>query len=295
MPNSIFVSYRRSDSQYAAIALADALSWAFPEGEVFFDRAAIQGSNEWPSVIRNAARQARLLVVLIGEGWLQAADQYGRRRLDHPDDWVRQELLAALERRIEILPVTLENAGMPPAEAFDAALVPLTARQSYNVRAQSWERDLHTVIDLISTLTGTSARMKEENAKRNPNGTPIPRPEARRSDVPIMSEEFVRQALEDIPPWQFERNRHLWAKGGQAEELSRVYEFRSFRNAVHFMADASEAIRRWVHHPRWENQWCVVKVWFSTWDVGCRVTQLDFDAARRMEKLYRDRDPMRCA
>ncbi len=294
MPNSIFVSYRRSDSQYAAIALADALSWAFPEGELFFDRAAIQAGNEWPASLRRAIQQARLVVVLIGDGWLRAADQYGRRRLDHPEDWVRQELVTAIERGVAILPITLEDAVMPPAAAFDRALTPLTDRQTFSVRAESWERDLHDVIERISTLTGTPVRSRADGNGLNPNGTPIPRPSPKRSNELAMSEEEVRRALEEIPPWHFERNHHLWAKGGEAEEIARQYEFASFRNAVNFMSDASQSIRKWVHHPRWENQWCVVKIWFSTWDVGCRVTQLDLDAAKRMEKLYRERDPARC-
>jgi hypothetical protein len=44
-----------------------------------------------------------------------------------------------------------------------------------------------------------------------------------------------------------------------------------------------EACAPWdpPHHPRWENQWKVVNVFFSTWNVDCRVTKLDIDAARQ--------------
>lgn len=41
-----------------------------------------------------------------------------------------------------------------------------------------------------------------------------------------------------------------------------MYEFRSFYNAVRFMADASALINGWDYHPRREGQSCAVKVWF---------------------------------
>jgi hypothetical protein len=35
-------------------------------------------------------------------------------------------------------------------------------------------------------------------------------------------------------------------------------------------------------------------VWFTTWDVGCRVTKLDVDAAGKMDRLFVGRDLGRC-
>jgi pterin-4a-carbinolamine dehydratase len=54
------------------------------------------------------------------------------------------------------------------------------------------------------------------------------------------------------------------------------------------MASAAPAVAGWrpEHHPRWENLWKVVNVWFSTWDVNCRVTELDIEAAKKLDKLY---------
>lgn len=276
MPNSIFISYRRSDSQYAAIALADALSWAFAEGEVFFDRGSIHGADEWPNSIKNAAAEAKLMAVIIGDGWLRASDQFGRRRLDDPKDWVRRELKTAIERNIEILPLTLDDASVPRQEAFDEEIAPISSKQWLPVRVSSWENDLHAVIKRIRELTGIAPRSDMNGDTLNPNGTPIPRPDRRRSNEVILPMNTLRGELENISSWRLETNYHPWAIGGKAEEIGRIYEFRSFRNATQFMADSAKAINRWQppHHPRWENQWCVVKVWFSTWDVGCRVTQL---------------------
>lgn len=298
MPNSIFVSYRRSDSQHAALALADALGWAFPAGEVFFDRMSIEGADEWPRAIRDAVNQASLMVVVMGEGWLRACDKHGRRRIDQPGDWVRQELVTALRRGIEILPVTLDKATVPEPDALDPEIDPICRRQRLPMRVESWETDLHAVIRRVSDRTGLESRKRSRDEVLNPNGTPIPRPERQQSAQHVLGREELRRALlDDLSSWRLETNHHPWALGGKAEEIARIYEFTSFENATRFMAEASTRINGWrpPHHPRWENQWRVVKVWFSTWDVGCRVTALDLDAAKAMDELFRTRDVTRCA
>lgn len=291
MPNSLFISYRRSDSQHASIALAEALKWAFADGEVFFDRTSIEGADKWPQSIREAVSGARMVLAVIGSGWLKAWDDFGRRRIDHPKDWVRQELLTAITQGIDILPVILDDAAMPDVAAFDDDLAPLVTNQEMWVRAKSWEADLDALVKRIVAKSRIRQRKRQKGEQLNPNGTPIPRPDRKRRDEKVLPHRNIREALEELPMWRQESNYHPWAIGGQADEISRVYEFRSFANATRFMAKASAEIDQWrpPHHPRWENQWRVVKVWFSTWDVGCRVTNLDLESARQMEQLYLQR------
>ena len=54
-----------------------------------------------------------LMLVVIGPNWLNARDESGGRRLDHPDDFVAIELAAALDRNIPVIPVLVEGARMP--------------------------------------------------------------------------------------------------------------------------------------------------------------------------------------
>ena len=53
---------------------------------------------------------------------------------------------------------------------------------------------------------------------------------------------------------------------------------------------AARQVAAWKppHHPRWQNQWKAVQVWFSTWDEGCRITDLDIQAAAALDRVYRD-------
>ncbi len=136
MASSIFISYRRTDSQHAAFAVSASLKQAFTDEEVFFDRNSFKGGEIWPDDLREAAAQAKVMLVLIGEGWLTASDKHGRRRIDQTDDWVRQEILTAIHGNSKILVVTLEKAKAPVEDAFDDPdLKKLAAYQPLPIRA----------------------------------------------------------------------------------------------------------------------------------------------------------------
>ena len=80
MPNSIFISYRRLDSQHATFAIADRLSWAFGADEVFFDRGSIRAGHQWPDALERGLNAAKVMVLIIGEAWLTATYKLARRR-----------------------------------------------------------------------------------------------------------------------------------------------------------------------------------------------------------------------
>jgi pterin-4a-carbinolamine dehydratase len=292
MANSIFMSYRRSDSQHAAFAIADRVRWAFGQDEVFFDRGSIEGGDEWSESIKNALLSAKVVLVVIGASWLRVADEWGRRRLDDPKDWVRREVGEALARQgtklSQVIPVYLDGASKLSEPALDGPLQRLPALQSVLLPNEFWEPALDKLIDLIAAK-GNITRMNR-NDGRNPNGS-MAKPEPLHKDRKIMTDEEVRIALAPLSFWQLNWSPHPWGVDQQAQEISKVYEFGSFNEAIQFMSFAATAIDKWEppHHPRWENQWKVVTASLSTWDVGCRVTDLDIDAAKKLDRLYLDR------
>jgi hypothetical protein len=44
------------------------------------------------------------VLALIGPAWLGSKEEYGQRRIDKADDWVRNELLQALAQNTPIIP-----------------------------------------------------------------------------------------------------------------------------------------------------------------------------------------------
>ena len=106
----MFVSYRTADARYPAAYLADRLGKDFGPDRVFRDADALVPGLPWPDGLDRALADARVLVVLIGPGWLDAPGPDGSgRALDRPDDWVRREIRTALTREITVVPVLLDE------------------------------------------------------------------------------------------------------------------------------------------------------------------------------------------
>jgi pterin-4a-carbinolamine dehydratase len=290
MSATIFISYRRVDSQHASLAIADRLRWAFGPDNVFLDHGSIRTGKAWPKVLADALREARVMVAVVGPNWLSATDEWGRRRIDDRGDWVRQELLTGLERlraeELVVLPVFLDKAPLLAREALDAKLADFADLQRLQLSAASWERDLEALIEQVSRQGGLTRRQQED---RNPDGSPArPKPDLR--GTPTLGDEQVREALQSLSRWHLRWTAHPWGASGEAQEIAKAYDFPSFEQAIGFMSFAAERLETWKpqHHPRWENQWKVVHVAFSTWDVDCRVTELDLKAARAFDALFDD-------
>lgn len=111
--SGVFISYRRADSDYPAGWLFDRAAEHFGRVRVFKDVDSLQPGDDFAEVITTAVSLCSALVAVIGERWLTITDEYGRRRLDNPEDFVRLEIEAALTRGVRVIPVLVNGAGMP--------------------------------------------------------------------------------------------------------------------------------------------------------------------------------------
>ena len=115
MQPSVFISYRRADTGGHAGRLFDRLSRWFDAGEVFFDVDTFDAGDVLPERIERAIRAAKVVLVVIGPGWLA---ELNTRAAGRQTDYVRQEVAAAIRRRtagegVLVLPVLMGGAGMP--------------------------------------------------------------------------------------------------------------------------------------------------------------------------------------
>jgi hypothetical protein len=92
------------------------------------------------------------MIVLIGNAWLSATDRAGQRRLDLPNDWVRQEIEAALSRDIPILPVQVQGAPMPTEDELPSSITDLAGFQSAEVTDRRWNYDVKQLTGAIDNL-----------------------------------------------------------------------------------------------------------------------------------------------
>ncbi len=271
-----FINYRRSDSAQAAQGLFAQLRARFGPSSVFLDTGVILPGAKWPDRLKNMLSEADVILSVIGPRWLTAANKYGKRRLDDPDDWVRHEIAKALSVGKPIIPLLVAGAEeLPPPEAIPSDIWNLLNYQALKLRDEKWDRDLAELIEVLES---------QHKFIDNQTSVPMPTPGVNVSALTAKELEGHLAALvgwepvESIVPRNYPKPRH---------ELRKVFRFPSFEKAVEFMYFTVPTIVQHRHHPRWENQWQSVTVYLSTWDIGNRISIIDIKMAKELDKLYK--------
>ena len=144
----LFVSYRRADSEDSAGRLFEALKSRFGE-RVFLDTSSIPYGEDFRRVIRKRIAASDVVLVVIGNQWLTAADERGPR-LQQPDDPVRFEIETALARDgARIVPVRIDGAESPPESALPASIRALAALNMAELRNRTFDVDFNALVDQL--------------------------------------------------------------------------------------------------------------------------------------------------
>jgi hypothetical protein len=157
----VFLSYRRQDTAPYARLLQFQLRERFPDVRVFMDMDSIEAGLDFAEVIREAVGSCAVLVALIGRQWATLADEQGRRRLDDPDDWVRFEIQAALERGVRVIPVLVDGVGPLRQEQLPAALQELARLNVLDLSYGRYEYDAARLLDLIQGVLAADVSGKQ--------------------------------------------------------------------------------------------------------------------------------------
>jgi formylglycine-generating enzyme required for sulfatase activity len=164
---SIFVSYRREDSQHQTDRLCDYLGARFGAGQVFQDVDRMPLGLDFRRVLTEKVAACDVFLAVIGDAWLSVSGSSGSRRLDDPRDFVRIEIEAALKRDIPIIPVLVSNASVPHAEELPESLRELAYRHGIRIRPNpdfrhDVERLIRGIEDVVSALrSGSGARAQQ--------------------------------------------------------------------------------------------------------------------------------------
>ncbi len=144
--HTIFISYRREDSEGEAGRLADDLAENFSQGSVFMDVDAIQPGRDFRKAIDENIHKCSVLLAIVGPGWLESKDAQGQKRLEDSNDFVRLEISSALQRDIPVVPVLVRAAKMPRAEQLAPDLRELAYRNAVELTHARWKSDLQILI-----------------------------------------------------------------------------------------------------------------------------------------------------
>jgi pterin-4a-carbinolamine dehydratase len=277
----VFINYRRDDSGAEVIAISNVLRQEFGDDSVFMDTSSLQAGMVWPEELQAALKAAKTVLVIVGPDWLRAgSSEWGQRRIDREDDWVRQEIALALGSDKKVIPVLVRGGKLPPAAVLPADIETLSKRQVIELRRDYWDHD----IKLLLAQFGRS--MKRHGDYESKIG-PYPRNSPEGPD-PI-SDDKLQRILETVLP--------LWKKvvsplpenpSDVRIELFREFKFKSFQEAIRFMEQVAPGCDIAMHHPRWENIWKTIRVFLSTWDINHRISDRDIQLARYFDRAYSD-------
>jgi TIR domain len=145
----IFISYRRDDAGGHAGRLCDRLIERFGKGQIFRDLDAIDPGADFVAAIQKAVGECDVLLALIGKHWSTITDNDGRRRLEDARDFVRLEIVAALQRKIRVIPVLVQGAAMPGARDLPDVLRPLAQRNAFPLSDVGWDDDVRRLMNKI--------------------------------------------------------------------------------------------------------------------------------------------------
>jgi hypothetical protein len=161
----IFVSYRRDDAAGFAGRLEDELERRFGDVEVFRDVDDIASGEDFVRRLDHALESCAVFIAVIGRSWLTAGNADGARRLDDPNDFVRQEIGAALRRDVRVIPVLVDGARMPAEADLPDDLKPLARRQAHELSDSRWDYDIGRLASSVEETLGPQGKPKPQKRR----------------------------------------------------------------------------------------------------------------------------------
>jgi hypothetical protein len=198
MNAKVFINYRREDSAPYAGRLYDRLAARLGEDQVFIDIDQIEPGEDFAEVINRKVGTCDIAIVTIGPHWLSATDASGKRRLDNEEDFVRMEIVAALQRKIRVIPVLVGGAQMPQTQDLPQALAPLSRRNAIELSEIRFHADVNRLIEAIENSFAVAEKKTELSA------TPITPAKGTPTILPVPSTSSIA-ALKELKLWASQR------------------------------------------------------------------------------------------
>lgn len=180
--DKIFINYRREDSEGFARGLFQSLVHQFGKNKVFINVEAIAPGTDFVEAIDKSLADCGALLVLIGKNWADCKDSAGVRRLEKGNDFVRTEVVKAIEHNVRIIPVLVKGAPMPEGEDLPESLKFLTHIQALKLRHERWDSDME---HLASNLEKILALKRLDKYASSPPA-PIPPTPEKTSKTPVV-------------------------------------------------------------------------------------------------------------
>jgi TIR domain len=227
MNAKLFINYRRDDTAPYAGRLYDRLIAHFSEDQVFIDIDQIEPGEDFVEVINRKVGTCDIAIVAIGPNWLHATDASGKRRLDDEEDFVRMEIVAALQRKIRVIPVLVGGARMPGRHDLPEALAPLSRRNAIELSEARFHADVNRLIEAIEKSFAVEETQGSVATAKEPT-TPVKSTQTTPATPPVPSTSSIA-ALKEPKVWTRKHLIIVAAVGATVILLLAIAQFAVFK------------------------------------------------------------------
>ena len=167
MAAKVFISYRRDDTRADARHLQDRLQRKLGR-RVFMDVNNLRPGQRFDQELDAALRDCNIFLAVIGPRWMELLSERLRAAEHDPDhrDFVRVEIAEALRRGIVVIPILVDGADLPPANALPGDIRDLALHQKHDVTHERFGRDVDDLVAVIREI----AREHSRNQHRQQRG-----------------------------------------------------------------------------------------------------------------------------
>jgi len=245
----IFVSYRTVDQPSTSFMLYRELADRFGKEAVFRDCDSLLPGTDFEPALLDAVRGSLVLLVVIGDRWLNATDQDGRRLVDSTEDWVRVEIGEAIRQGVRIVPVLVGDVAQLTRSDLPADIKVLANLQFVRLRHRFEEQDIAALIErLLEEEPGLQAHVRLGLAPM-PAERPtrfrrvVATPDRIEQAAGLLARQVFQQWSDEIVAWQIDEPKILMRWWFEPEDTS-VGPAREWTSgAAHSVAE----LCRWVH------------------------------------------------
>jgi len=163
--NQIFICYRRDDSDGITGRIYDRLVRKYGKKAIFKDVDSVPLGVNFKTYIGSIIDQCKVVLVIIGERWIEIVDEKGIPRIQAPDDYVRTEIETALRQKKIVIPLTIHKGKMPREIDVPVSIKELIYQNGINIGYDPrFNSDIDSLIRKLEKIFETQP-MIEGNVK----------------------------------------------------------------------------------------------------------------------------------
>lgn len=201
---TVFISYRRGQDTPYARGIREKLAGELGKAEVYMDLDMRPGL-QWRDAVTEALRKTKVFLPIIGVDWASTFASRAAQAAPGPTDWVRFELVTALDQKTPMIPLLVGGARPPATEDVPPDIAGVMDWQALELSDDRWDYDVDRLLVAIRETLGISAAPHEDLPKQHP--AQAARQSSRAVSRPGRDLEAARKAYNRLSPRDQKRYR----------------------------------------------------------------------------------------